>query len=74
MNDMIPDPFACAETECHYLVASDLDTCEKERHCPFAFQRRREEDQVAREEKDRKMRPGAPGSPARLPDFAGPGR
>ena len=58
----IPDSFACAETECHYLVASDLDACEKERHCPFAFQRRREEDQVAREAKDaaQKMRAAPP--------------
>jgi hypothetical protein len=40
---MTPDPFARAETGCHFLESGDLDGCEKERHCPFAFQRRREE-------------------------------
>jgi hypothetical protein len=46
------DPFACAEIGCHYLEAGDLDTCEKERHCPFAHQRRREEKQAARDRAD----------------------
>lgn len=53
---MIPDPFACAELGCHYLDAGDLAGCEKERHCPFAHQRRREEDQAARDAKDAKQR------------------
>lgn len=50
---MIPDPFACAETGCHYLEAGDLDGCEKERHCPFAYQRRREENAIDQARKDR---------------------
>jgi hypothetical protein len=54
---MTGDPFACAEFGCHYLEAGDFDACEKERHCPFAHQRRREEDAVRRELKDRKVRP-----------------
>jgi hypothetical protein len=55
-DDTMSDPFACAETGCHYLVAGDLDSCEKERHCPFAYQRRREEDAIEREAKDVKMK------------------
>jgi hypothetical protein len=56
MSDPSPDPFACAETGCHYLETGDLDACEKERHCPFAYQRRREEDQAARDRKDAKAK------------------
>ncbi len=49
---MTPDPFACAETGCHFLEADTLDSCEKERHCPFAHHRRRQEDQAEQERKD----------------------
>jgi len=46
------DPFACAELQCPHLDTSGLDYCEKERHCPYAHQRRREEDVIERERKD----------------------
>ena len=48
--------FACAETGCHFLEAGTLADCEKERHCPFAYQRRREEDLIEREKKDAKAK------------------
>jgi hypothetical protein len=47
----IPDPFACAETECRYLDADTLEGCAK-RACPFTFQRKREEDRAARDRAD----------------------
>ncbi len=37
--------FACAELECPSLESGDVANCERER-CPFAFQRRREEDAI----------------------------
>jgi hypothetical protein len=49
-------PFACAETGCHFLDAGDLAGCEKERHCPFAHQRRREESAIEIEAKDAKAK------------------
>ncbi len=42
---MSPDPFACAETGCHFLEAGTLEGCIK-RACPFAHQRLREESRV----------------------------
>ncbi|MCL5883853.1 MAG: hypothetical protein M1377_00605 [Deltaproteobacteria bacterium] len=42
------DPFACCEIECEHLSGRPLLDCERQ-HCPFAFQRRREEDAVERE-------------------------
>lgn len=48
---MIPDPFACAELDCGYLSVRTLAECEKSR-CPWAYVRRREEDQVDRDRKD----------------------
>ncbi len=42
--------FACCEIECEHLSGRLLEVCEKQ-HCPFAFQRRREEDAVERERK-----------------------
>lgn len=49
---MAADVLACAELGCHFLKAGDLAGCEKERHCPFAHQRRREEDVIDQEAKD----------------------
>jgi len=48
----IPDPFACCELECVHLEGDTLDYCERERHCPYAHQRRREEDLIEREAKE----------------------
>lgn len=50
------DYFACAEIQCLYLDRFTLESCEKERHCPFAYQRRREEDLVERDKKDAKAK------------------
>lgn len=49
---MSPDPFACAELQCYFLDAVDLETCEKKQHCPFAYQRRREENAIDQARKD----------------------
>jgi hypothetical protein len=53
---MTADPFACAELQCYFLEAVDLDACEKKQHCPFAYQRRREEDAIERKKKDAKAK------------------
>ena len=44
------DAFACCEIECEHLFGRPLEVCERQ-HCPFAFQRRREEEAVERERK-----------------------
>lgn len=49
---MAGDSFACCEIECEHLSGRLLVNCEKQ-HCPFAFQRRREEEAVERERKVR---------------------
>jgi len=45
---MAGDAFACCELECEHLSGKTLEDCEKQ-HCPFAFQRRREEEAIERE-------------------------
>lgn len=55
---MTADPFACAETGCQYLDGYTLESCEKERHCPFAYQRRREENAIDQARKDEKAKEG----------------
>jgi hypothetical protein len=47
---------ACCELECSDLDRSTLDYCEKERHCPFAHQRRREEAAIDQARKDAERR------------------
>lgn len=53
---MTDGAFACAETGCQYLDGYTLESCEKERHCPFAYQRRREENAVDQARKDANRR------------------
>ncbi len=50
------DAFACVELECPVLDLGTIETCEKERHCPFAHQRRREEKLIARARADAKAK------------------
>ncbi len=47
---MIPDPFACAETDCLFLELGTVAECERSR-CPFGYVRRREEDLIERDRK-----------------------
>ena len=48
----VEDVFACCELDCQFLDGYTLESCEKERHCPFAFQRRREENALDQARKD----------------------
>jgi len=56
---MIPldDPFPCVELDCGYLPVRTLAECERSK-CPWAYTRRREEDLIERQEKDRRAREG----------------
>jgi len=56
-------PIACIALKCAELTAHDIAWCETERHCGFAFQRRREQDRAEREEKDRRRQPSNPVAP-----------
>ncbi len=47
--------FACQGLECSHLEESDLLYCEQVRHCPFAHQRRREEDRTDQQRRDREV-------------------
>lgn len=51
------DPVACEALSCPDVKVHTVEHCEKERHCPFAHQRRREEDRAERDRKDRNSRP-----------------
>jgi hypothetical protein len=55
---MIPEAtvyFACAELSCYFLDTATLAECEKA-HCPFAYQRRREENAIDQARKDAKLK------------------
>ena len=52
---MTADAFACVNLNCKILLTDPLETCEL-RHCPFVFQRRREQDQARAKERDRRER------------------
>ncbi len=47
--------FACAEIECPSLEGANVADCERD-HCPFAHQRRREEEAIERERKDQEVK------------------
>ena len=38
--------FACEELECQHLRESNLKYCEEAKHCPFAWQRRGQQDRA----------------------------
>jgi len=53
---MTDEYIACAELECEHLDNSTLDYCETAKHCPFAHQRRRAEQDLDQRRKDAKER------------------
>lgn len=55
---MIPDPFPCAEVfSCLFLDLATVAECERSR-CSMAYIRRREEDAIEREKKDKERMKG----------------
>ena len=53
MSPLNSDPLACAELECPHLGIDPSDYCAKVRRCGFAWQRKRAEDELKREEAER---------------------
>jgi hypothetical protein len=47
------EPFACENLNCKRLLSDTLNGCE-ETHCPFAWQRRGQEDRARDAERDRR--------------------
>ena len=58
-------PIACVALKCADVKDHPVEWCESDaKRCPFAHQRRREQDRAEREEKDRLRRePRAPVNP-----------
>jgi hypothetical protein len=60
----MPDrPIACLALKCKAIDDQTVEWCEKEFHCAFAHQRRREQDRAEREAKDRRRQPSTPATP-----------
>jgi hypothetical protein len=60
---MPEDPVACVALKCMAIDVHPVEWCERVKHCPYAYQRRRDQDRAEREAKDRRRQPQAPVAP-----------
>jgi hypothetical protein len=60
---MPDEPVACVALKCLALGVQTIEWCEKEFHCCFAWQRRRDFDRAEREAKDRRRELSSPVTP-----------
>lgn len=60
---MTDDPIACSALKCRAVDSQTIEWCEKEFHCAFAHQCRRELDRAERDRKDQRRQPQAPVAP-----------